>query len=151
MDYCNQDNPQEELRGYISDYLKEEIGNEAVVRKLPVFFDFLRVAAITSSELLNYTNVAREVGVSAKVVKGYFEILENTLLGFRILPWRKSKNRRMVETEKFYFFDVGVCNYLARRTPVLGSAEFGKSFEHWILMELLAYKAYRMPELDITF
>jgi len=141
----------EELRGYISDYLIEEIANEGAVRSLPAFSDFLRVASITSAELLNYTNVAREVGVSAKVVRGYFQILEDTLLGFRIAPWSKSRHRRMVETEKFYLFDVGVCNYLARRAPAFGTPEFGKSFEHFILMELLAYRSYRSPEMEIKF
>jgi predicted AAA+ superfamily ATPase len=141
----------EELRGYVSDYLIEEIAQEGAVRSLPAFADFLRVASLTNAELLNYTNVAREVGVSAKVVRRYFEILEDTLLGFRVAPWSKSKNRRMVETEKFYLFDVGVCNYLARRAPAYGTPEFGKSFEHFILMEILAYRSYRAPDLEVRF
>lgn len=145
------DEPIDELRSYIADYLKEEIAQEALVRDLPAFAEFLKIAAITSNELLNYTNVASEVGVSSKVVRGYFEILEDTLLGFRIQPWRKSKNRRMVETEKFYLFDIGVANFLAKRRPILGSPEFGKTFEQIILMELLAYKSYRDPEMEITF
>lgn len=143
--------PLEDLRAYIADYLKEEIAAGAVTQNIPAFSDFLRVAAITSGELLNYTNVGREAGVSSKIVRNYFQILEDTYLGFRIPPWKKSKNRRMIETEKFYFFDVGVSNYLARRAPRLGSFEFGKSFEHFILMELMAYKAYRQPEMEITF
>ncbi len=57
----------------------------------------------------------------------------------------------MIVTEKFYLFDVGVANYLARRRPVIGSAEFGKAFEHYILMELRAYQAYKNPELPISF
>jgi predicted AAA+ superfamily ATPase len=145
------ENPREELSAYVSDYLKEEIVQEAGVQNLPAFSDFLRVAAITSGELLNYSNVSREVGVSAKVIRSYFQILEDTLLGFRIQPWSKSKTRRMVETEKFYLFDVGVSNFLAKRSPQPKTPEFGKSFEHFILMELLAYKAYRKPELDIAF
>jgi predicted AAA+ superfamily ATPase len=145
------ENWKEELKGYVSDYLIEEIAQESVVRNLPAFSDFLRVASLTNAELLNYTNVSREVGVSAKVIRGYFEILEDTLLGFRISPWPKSPNRRLIETEKFYLFDVGVCNYLARRTPRYGTPEFGKSFEHFILMELIAYKAYVSPESEIRF
>jgi predicted AAA+ superfamily ATPase len=129
-------NPTEDLRAYFADYLKEEIAAEAQVRNLPSFSEFLRVAALTSAELLNYANVAREVGISAKVVRGYFEILEDTLLGFRIRPWRKSRNRRMILTERFYLFDVGVMNYLARRTPKVGTPEFGKSFEQLVLQEL---------------
>ncbi len=143
--------PREDLRAYIADYLKEEIATEAKLQNIPAFSEFLRVAAITSSELLNYVNVARESGVSAKTVRHYFDILQDTYLGFRIAPWTKSKNRRMIETEKFYLFDVGVANYLARRQPRLGSAEFGKSLEHYILMELSAYQAYLNSELVITF
>ena len=81
----------------------------------------------------------------------YFQVLEDTLLGFRIPPWRKAKNRRLFETEKFYLFDVEVTNYLLRRTPRIGTPEFGKSFEHYILMELKVYQAYRNPELDIRY
>ncbi len=143
--------PVEDIRGYVADYLKEEIAGEALVRNIPSFSEFLRVAAVTSSELLNYTNVARETGVSPKVVRGYFEILEETYLGFRVQPWRKAKDRRLIETEKFYLFDVGVANYLCRRKPKPGTPEFGKAFEHYILMELKAYQAYRNPELDINF
>ncbi len=145
------DEYREELRGYVADYLRDEIADEAAVRNLPAFAEFLRVASTTNAELLNYANVAREVGVSPKVVRGYFEILEDTLLGFRVLPWAKGANRRLVETEKFYLFDVGVCNYLSRRVPALGTPEFGKSFEHFILMELMAYRAYFSPELEIRF
>lgn len=143
--------PIEDLRAYVADYLKEEIAAEALTRNIPAFTEFLRVAAITSSELLNYTNVGREAGVSPKVVRGFFDILEETFLGVRIPPWTKSRDRRMIETEKFYLFDVGVANYLARSRPKIGSPEFGKSFEHYILMELLAFRAYCDPDLEIRF
>jgi predicted AAA+ superfamily ATPase len=143
--------PSEDLRAYVADYLKEEIAAEALARDIPAFAEFLRVAALTSSELLNYTNVARETGVSAKVVRGYFDVLEDTYLGFRLRPWQKARRRRLTETEKFYLFDVGVTNHLARRRPRLGGAEFGKAFEHYILMELRAYQAYRQPDLDLAF
>lgn len=145
------ENPREDLRAYVADYLKEEIAAEALTQNIPAFREFLHVAALTSSELINYLNIARETGVSHKVVRTYFDILEDTYLGFRIPPWRKSRNRRMILTEKFYLFDVGVTNYLTRREPRLGSAEFGKSFEHYTLMELRAYQVYRNPELPISF
>jgi predicted AAA+ superfamily ATPase len=144
-------NPMEELRAYVADYLKEEIIAEALTQNIPAFSEFLRVAAITSSELINYVNIARETGVSHKVIRTYFDILEDTYLGFRISPWKKSKNRRMITTEKFYLFDVGIANYLSRHQPLIGSLEFGKAFEHYILMELRAYQAYRNPDLPITF
>ncbi len=143
--------PAEDLRAYIADYLKEEIAAEAKEQNIPAFAEFLRVAALTSSELLNYTNVAREAGISQRVVRSYFEILEDTYLGFRLAPWRKSKTRRLIQAEKFYFFDVGVANFLARRHPVIGSVDFGKSFENYILMEMRAFLQYQMPDCPLAY
>jgi predicted AAA+ superfamily ATPase len=143
--------PLEDIRAYVNDYLKEEIVAEALIANLPAFAEFLRVVALTNSELLNYTNVASETGVSAKAVRKYFEILEDTLLGSRLQPWTRSRKRRMILTEKFYLFDVGIANYLARRAPRAGTPEFGKSFEHYILMELTAYRSYRAPDMEIRY
>ncbi len=143
--------PIQDLRAYIADYLKEEIAVEAAVQNIPAFADFLRVAALGCGELINYTNIARDTGVSAKVVRGYYQILEDTLLGYRLQPWKKTPDRRLIETEKFYLFDVGVTNYLARRKPAFSTPEFGMSFEHFILMELKAYQAYKDPELQLHF
>jgi predicted AAA+ superfamily ATPase len=145
------DDPAQDLRAYVADYLKEEIAVESRAKNLPAFAEFLRIAALTNAELLNAANVGRECGVSAKVVRGYFEILEDTLLGFRLKPWTRVAKRRTILTEKFYFFDVGVANFLARRSPAHGSAEFGKSFEHYILEEILNYRRYREPDLDVAF
>lgn len=144
-------NPIEDLRAYVGDYLKEEIASEAVSRNLAAFSEFLRVAAITNGEILNYANISRESGISSKVVKSYFDILEDTLLGYRIYPWTKSEKRRLRESPKFYFFDTGVTNYLSKRRPAKGTPEYGHSFEQFILMELMAYKSYKSPEMEIRF
>ncbi|MBI5508193.1 MAG: ATP-binding protein [Deltaproteobacteria bacterium] len=140
-----------DLRAYVADYLAEEIAAEAVTQNLPAFAEFLRVAAVTNAELLSYANVGRETGVSPKVVRGYFQILEDTLLGFRLHPWTRSKTRRMILTDKFYFFDVGVANHLARRRPAPGTPEYGKSFEHLVLQEIMGYRRSRQPDLDVTY
>jgi predicted AAA+ superfamily ATPase len=145
------DNPKQDLRAYVADYLKEEIAAEAAVQNIPAFSEFLRIAAISSGDLLNYTNMARETGVSAKVIRSYFQILEDTLLGFRLQPWRKTADRRLIDTEKFYLFDIGVAHYLAGRVPVRQTPEYGKAFEHFILMELKAYQAYCNPELMLHY
>jgi len=145
------EHPMEELRAYVADYLKEEIAAEALAQNIPSFSEFLRVAALTSSELIHYTNIARETGVSQRTVRSYFDILEDTFLGFRVKPWTRSKNRRMILTEKFYFFDVGIAGYLGRRRPIPGSHDFGKAFEHFILMEIRAYQAYVNPEMPIHY
>jgi predicted AAA+ superfamily ATPase len=143
--------PEEDLRAYVADYLKDEIATEALTRNIPAFAEFLKVAALVSGELINYVHVGREAGVSHRVVRTYLDILEDTHLGFRIPPWKKSKKRRLIETEKFYLFDVGVRNYLSRQTPRIGSPAFGKSFEHYLLSELMAFKAYARPDLDVAF
>jgi predicted AAA+ superfamily ATPase len=93
--------PLQDLRSYVANYLKEEIVAEANIQNIHSFAEFLKIAAIGSGELMNYTNVGREAGASAKVVRAYFQILEDTLLGIRVQPWRKAKNRRLIETEKF--------------------------------------------------
>ncbi len=143
--------PDRDLRAYVADYLKDEIAAEAHIRDIPAFAEFLRVAALSSGGLINYTNIAREAGVSAKVVRAYIELVEDTMLGVRLPPWMRTRNRRMIQTEKFYLFDVGVANHLARRRPRIGSSEFGASFEHLVLMELQSYRRYRAPDLDIRF
>jgi uncharacterized protein len=140
-----------DLRSYVGDYLVEEIASEAAVRSLPIFAEFLRVAALSSAEIVNYENIARETGTNARAVKGYFDILEDTLLGFRLSPWLRSRTRRLIRTPKFYFFDVGIANHLARRVPVAGGPEFGKSFEHYVLMEIMNHRRYRAPDLDVAY
>ncbi len=143
--------PTADLRAYVADYLKEEIAVEALTQNLPAFAEFLHVAAIGNAELINHASIARDVGVSAKVVRGYFQILEDTLLGFHLSPWKKSKRRRLIVTDKFYFFDVGVANYLSRRKPASGTPEFGKSFEHFMLLEIMNYRRYKNPELQVHY
>jgi predicted AAA+ superfamily ATPase len=143
--------PRQDLRAYVADYLKEEIASEAAVQSLPSFAEFLRVAACSTGELINYCNIARESGVSARTVRSYFQILEDTLLGYRLQPWVKKFKRRLIQTEKFYLFDTGLTHFLAGRVPTPGTPEFGHALEHYIMLELMAYRAYRNPELDIHF
>ena len=111
----------------------------------------ISVAALNSGELINYANIARDTGVSAKVIRSYYQILEDTLLGYRLKPWKKTKDRRLIETEKFYLFDVGVANYLARKRPLCATPEFGSAFEQYLMMELKAYQAYKDPELPLHY
>jgi predicted AAA+ superfamily ATPase len=134
------DEPRPLLHAYVGDYLREEIYAESLVRNLPSFQRFLDVAALSNGQMVNYTAVAREVGVSAPSVRSYFEILTDTLLGTWVPAWRKRAKRRVIETPRFYFFDVGVVNELARRGRLLpGSTEFGAAFEHFLFMELRAH------------
>ena len=135
--------PRRLIQSYVGDYLKEEIAAEALTRNVPAFSRFLEVAAMSNGELINYNNIASECGVSSPTVKEYFQILEDTLVG-RFLPsFRKRAKRRLINAPKFYFFDVGIVAHLTRRGKVeAGSELFGKAFEHFIYMEILAHSSY---------
>ena len=136
-------NPQKRLEAYIGVYLKEEIQDEAVVRQLSSFNRFLDVAAQCDGEMINYTNIAQDCGVSATTVKEYFNILEQTLIGYMIPAFTLSKKRRAITTKKFYYFDVGVVNYLLNRSNLQpGSIDFGHAFEHFMIQEIVAYLSY---------
>jgi len=141
------------LRAYVQDYLKEEVFAEGLTRNVPAFSRFLDAVAYTHGELVNYANVARDCGVDAKTVKEYFQILCDTLLGTMLEPWKKRQSRDVIlKAPKAWLFDVGVAGALTRRrlTEPRGEA-FGRAFEHFILMELLAYRSYSGKGFPLTF
>ncbi|UCG87830.1 MAG: ATP-binding protein [Gemmatimonadota bacterium] len=144
--------PNRLLDAYIADYLKEEIAAEGLVRNLPTFSDFLDVAALSDGEIVNFSNIARECGVSSHTTKNHFQILEDTLLGRWLPAYRKRAKRRVIGAPKFYFVDVGVVNRLARRGELLpGSELYGKAFENWVFHELTAYSHYREYDGTLSY
>ncbi len=141
-----------DLKAYVHDYLKEEIQAEALTRNLPAFSRFLVSAALTNGMLLNYSNAAREAGVALKTIREYYQILEDTLIGRQLAPWKKSKKRRLIETAKFYFFDVGVVNALLNYRAIQSrTPEYGRAFEHFILQECWAYRHYSGLDFPIHY
>jgi len=138
------DQPRPLLNGYVADYLKEEVAAEGLVRNLPVYSQFLNVAALSDTELVNFSTIARDCGVSSHTIKGYFQILEDTLLGRWLPAYTKRPKRRVIAAPKFYFADVGVVNHLTKRGDLKpGSELYGKAFENWVFHELCAHNAYR--------
>ncbi len=136
--------PARMLDAYIADYLKEEVAAESLVRDLQTFSNFLDVAALSDGEIVNFSNIARECGVSSHTSKSHFQILEDTLLGRWLPAYRKRPKRRVIGAPKFYFSDVGVVNRLARRGELsAGSELYGKAFENWVFHELSAFMSYR--------
>ena len=145
-------NPGRLIQSYVGDYLKEEIVAEALTRNIPAFSRFLEVAALSNGEVLNYTNIARECGISSPTVKDYFQILEDTLIGRHLPAFRKRRKRRLVVSPKFYFFDLSPVIYLSRRGKVApGSELFGRAFEHFIWMEIVAHSSYSELFYPITY
>lgn len=144
--------PWNRLEGYIGNYLQQEIEAEALSRNLSTFSRFLEVAALTDGEMVNYNNIATDCGVSANTIKAYFDILQETMIGYMIPAFRNAQKRRLIKAPKFYFFDVGIVNYLCNRRKLEpGSADFGHAFEHLIVQEMIAYLSYSHSRKKLSY
>lgn len=140
------------LEAYVDVYIKEEILDEAAVQNIDAFERFMEVAAISDGEILNYSNIATDCGVSAKTVKAYFQILYDTLLGYEIPAYRKVIKRQIVQSPKFYYFDVGLANFLMGRHDLKrGSDDYGHAFEHFVMQEIIAYRGYYRRREEISY
>ena len=149
--YLN-DDAKEFIAAYVDLYLKEEILDEGLSRNLPVFALFLRAAAIGDTEVTNYSNIARECGVASPTVRGYYEILEDTLIGAFLPAFTRRAKRRVQHAPKFYFRDVGIVKHLVRRHKVeAGSEVFGKAFENWIFHELSVHVRNQTTPYEIAY
>ena len=137
------DSPDDVLDDYINVYLQDEIACEGLVRQLPKFERFLEVAALTNAEEINYSNIASDVMMSRGSITEWYGILYDTMIGFAVPPYTKTKKRKAVETERFYYFDVGLVRYLLGLSDIVDTqTEYGKLFETYIAEELSAYLDY---------
>jgi len=142
------------LRSYVSTYLKEEIAEEQVVRKFEPFTKFLQVAARSSGKIVNFANIARDVGVAGHTVKTYFQILEDTLIGHLLPAFSESVRRSQSLSPKFYFFDPGLLRALLRQVdqPLTEQTyNYGNLFEHFIINELKRSAEYKSHDFQFSF
>ena len=141
------------LAGYVQDYLKEEVFDEGLTRNVAAFSRFFDALSFSHGELLNFSSVARDCGVDSKTVREYFQILADTLLGVFVEPFSRRRSRAVItRAPKFYLFDVGVAGQVTgRRIERLTGPEFGRALEHFVLMELLAWRAYREHDFPVRF
>lgn len=148
-----QDNYRKSLTAYVNDYLKEEVFHEGLTRNIPAFSRFFEAMGYSHGQLTNYANIARECGVNSKTVKEYYQILIDTLLGTMVEPFKRKQGRQVIgKTSKFYLFDVGVAGVISKRQIAEEKGEwFGQAFEHFIFMELRAFRSYRELDYDINF
>jgi predicted AAA+ superfamily ATPase len=145
-------NPKEELKDYAGSYLREEIQASAFVRKIENYSRFLEFSAQTSGQILNFESLANDAFIPARTIKDYYNLLEETLIGYTVRPYKKTGSRKEVSTSKFYFFDLGVLNSLVKRKSIADrSKEFGDLFEHFIFLELKAYQLYQRSDWPINF
>ena len=149
--YLSQD-PKKLLSAYTGNYLRDEIQAEARIRNIHSFSHFLEVAAFSNGEMVNFSNIAGECGISPPTVREYFQILEDTMTG-RFLPsFKKRPKRRVILAPKFYYFDPGIAGFLLKRGKILpGSESFGKAFEHFIYHEIYSYSHYSGLNYPISY
>lgn len=145
-------NPTMALKNYVQLYLREEVQMEALVRKLNAFVRFLDVMALQNGEELNYQGISNDAGVPVRTIENYIQILKDTLLGFELFPFLKTKKRKAITRSKFFFFDLGVLNALAKRGFIEEKTElFGRAFEHFLVLEVLSFLHYKQMENTLCY
>jgi predicted AAA+ superfamily ATPase len=144
--------PDEDLTAYVDTYLREEIKAEAVTRNVAAFSEFLDAAALANGQEINYERFASDLQVSPSTLKNYFQILEDTLIGFRLPGYTATKKRKATTRSKFYLFDLGVARHLAKGSRIIeGSKAFGDAFEHFIILEIRAWLSYRRRSEQLRY
>ncbi len=140
------------LTAYTQTYLREEIQMEGLVRSLGGFSRFLDIAAAQCGELIDFTGLARQAALTARTVQSYYGILEDTLVGFTLAPWRKSVRKRLTGHPKFYLFDTGVTNSINRRLAAPPDPRLrGRLFEQWLILETHRLASYRRSEARLFY
>lgn len=142
------------LESYVEVYLREEIREEQIIRRLDPFARFLEAAAQSSGTIINHSKIAREASSDARSIIRYFHILEETLLGFYLEPYHASIRKRQRQQAKFYLFDIGVKRALEKslRVPVIpGTFEYGKLFEHFLVLEIMSKNSYSKSGFKFSF
>jgi len=144
--------PDEELAAYVDTYLREEIKAEAVTRNIGAFVEFLDALAISNGQEMNYESFSSDLQVSPGTLKNYLQVLEDTLIGFRLPGYGKTKRRKAITRSKHYLFDLGVRRQLAREGEILpGSRAFGEAFEHFIILEVRAWNHYFRQREELAY
>lgn len=141
------------LEAYVDTYLKEEIKEEALVRRLDPFARFLGVSANLNGQKLNFEKVGREIGTRRTTVSNYYEVLEDTLIGVLVPAFQPRVRIKEVAHPKFYFFDTGVVRTLCQRHRIseLDALEQGFLFETLVLGELRAWNEYQKRGFEIKY
>lgn len=131
--------PDRYLKGYVGTYLREEVMAEALTRNLDAFTRFLTAASFSQASVLSTSSVARDSGVARKTVEGYFDLLEDLLLAFRLRVFQRRAKRELTMHPKFYFFDAGVYRAIRPSGPLDPIEEIdGPAIETLVAQELRA-------------
>ncbi len=141
------------LSQYVQTYLKEEVFAEQLVRGILPFRKFLNVAAQSNGQILNFSKIGSDIGVDSKTVQTYFDILEDTLLGFYLPATDASFRKQQVKAPKFYIFDVGVKRAIegVQAYKITSGQELGREFEHWVVTEMFRLNSYQRDRYSMSY
>jgi predicted AAA+ superfamily ATPase len=152
--YQNTFDKEDYLASYGLTYLQEEIWAEHLIRDLDPFRKFIEIAAQCNGKIINYANIARDVNAHEKTVKKYFQILEDTLLGFYLEPFNRSLRKRQHKSPKFYLFDLGIKRALERTLRqgiVPATSAFSAAFEHLVIAEAVRLNDYNKKDFKFSY
>lgn len=142
------------LKAYANTYFKEEIQAEQIVRNLPGFRKFLEVAAQMNGQPINYSKIAKDVHTDHSVIRNYFQILEDTLVGFTLPAYDESVRKQQRQASKFYFIDCGIKRALDKSLDIPlqeRTYEFGRAFEHFFILECFKLCQYREKDESLYY
>jgi predicted AAA+ superfamily ATPase len=142
------------LRAYALTYLEKEIQAEQWVRKLEPFRKFLIIAAQMNGKIINRSTIARDIGVDDMTIQSYFEILEDTYIGFNLPAFHRSLRKQTRLAPKFYLIDTGIKRALQRTSRVAlepSTSAFGEAFEHWVILEFVKLSKYAALDWELAY
>ena len=142
---------QDYYSSYVATYLERDI-NELIAADSLTFTKFMTSVAARTGEMLNYANIAGEVGVSEPTIKNWISVLERTGIVYILQPYSSSALTRAIKTPKIYFRDTGLACYLTRwlsPETLMNSAVAGNMFETFVVSEIL--KSYSNEGRDYRF
>lgn len=147
-------NPEQSLRSYVHTYLREEVLEEALVRKVDAFSRFLELAGQQDGETINASSIGRAARIAPNTVLQYFQILEDTLMGYRLHGWSASVKKQLRTAPKFFLFDHGVGSALRGELRIELSprtSRFGKLFERFLIQEAFRLNDYAQLDLKLSY
>jgi len=142
------------LKSYVQTYITEEIVAEQIIRKLPPFRRFLNIAGQMNSKIINYSNIAQDINTAPSNIQNYFEILEDTLLGFKLDSFHSSIRKRQRQKPKFYWFDTGVVRTLSNELNIplqASTSRYGDYFETFIINQIKSILEYQDKQFQLSY
>jgi len=142
------------LKSYVTTFIKEEIKSEQLVRNIDPFRKFLSVAAECNAEIINYSKISRQCGVDYKSVQNYFQILEDTLVGYVLDAFSEKIRQKQIKAPKFYWFDIGVARVLNENMRISDDPQGyskGKLFEQFIILEMIRLNSYFAQDFKLSY